>query len=195
MSFIRSQPEEEKVEPVVEEKVEQNKKTNQKGKEEKKQKPKVEQETKKEEVVEKEQKPSEKELYYLNLAQRVQAEFDNYRKRTRESETEARERGIKYAVENLLPIMDTIQNAKTMLKDEASLKSVQVIENQVLKCFDNIGVHKIDALNQPFDPNLHNAILTGDDSNYPSDTVLEVYQEGFKLNDKVIRHSVVKVNK
>ena len=132
---------------------------------------------------------------YLELAQRIKAEFDNYRKRTQEEASKARENGIAEAVEKLLPIVDSLENAKKQVKDENFLKAIDVIDSQLQKCFESLNVKRIDALNKPFDPNFHNAILQGEEKDKESDIVLEVFQEGFTLNGKVIRHSAVKVNK
>ncbi|MBQ0017562.1 MAG: nucleotide exchange factor GrpE [Clostridiales bacterium] len=135
------------------------------------------------------------EVNYLEMAQRIQAEFDNYRKRTVESEKQARQKGIIDAVEKILPVIDSIENAKRQVSDEVFKKSIDLINVQLYQCLENLGVKKIDALNKPFNPNFHNAIMTGEDKNFEQDIVLEVFQDGFMLNDKVIRHSVVKVNK
>ena len=132
---------------------------------------------------------------YLEMAQRIQAEFDNYRKRTQRAEMDARENGICLAVEKLLPVIDSIDNAKRQVKDENFQKALDLINNQVMQSLANLKVEKIDAVGKEFNPHLHNAIMTGNDSEKKDDEVLEEFQAGFKLGDKVIRHSVVRVNK
>lgn len=132
---------------------------------------------------------------YLEMAQRIQAEFDNYRKRTQKAEIDAKENGICLAVEKLLPVVDSIDNAKRQVKDENFQKALDLIANQVMQSLANLKVEKIDAVGKEFNPHLHNAIMTGNDSNRKDDEVLEEFQAGFKLGDKVIRHSVVRVNK
>lgn len=132
---------------------------------------------------------------YFEMAQRIQAEFDNYRKRTQNSEKEAKMRGICDAVEKFLPVIDSLDNAKRQVSDENFKKALDLVNSQLTQSLTSLGVERIDALGQMFDPNLHNAILAGSDETKPDEMVLEEFQAGFKLDGKVIRHSVVKVNK
>ena len=134
-----------------------------------------------------------KEQEYLEMAQRIQAEFDNYRRRNQDAQFSARQDGVAFAVETLLPVVDSINSAKKQIKDESFLKSIELLYGQTLACFEKLGVKKIEALGKTFDPTLHNAIMI-EDGGEP-DVVLEEFQEGFELNGKVIRHSVVKVSK
>lgn len=139
-------------------------------------------------------KTSSKEQEYLEMAQRIQAEFDNYRKRNQDAVFLSRQDGIAYAIETLLPVIDSIDSAKRQIKDEAFLKSIELLHSQTLSCFEKLGAKKIKALGEHFDPTLHNAIMAEEVDGEP-DIVLEEFQEGFELNGKVIRHSVVKVSK
>ena len=136
-----------------------------------------------------------KETYYLNLAQRVQAEFDNYRKRTRQAEIDAKNQGKIDAVLELLPIVDSLDNAKKIALSEETLDAINIIEKQLYQCFDKLNVKKMNSLNAPFDANIHNAIMVGQDETLEDDTVMQVFQEGFTMNDKVIRYAMVQVNK
>lgn len=140
-------------------------------------------------------KEESKELYYLGLAQRVQAEFDNYRKRTRQAEIDAKEKGKIDAVLELLPIVDSLDNAKKIALSEESKDAINIIEKQLYQCFDKLNVKKMNSLNAPFDAKLHNAILVGQDDSLEDDTIMQVFQEGFTMNDKVIRYAMVQVNK
>lgn len=140
-------------------------------------------------------KDSEKEQVYLEMAQRIQAEFDNYRKRTQSSEKDARKNGICFAVEKFLPVIDSLDNAKRQVADESFTKALDLVANQIMQSLSSLGVQKIEAVNQVFDPNKHNAIMTGNEQDKPDDIILEEFQAGFILDGKVIRHSVVKVNK
>lgn len=132
---------------------------------------------------------------FLEMAQRIQAEFDNYRKRTANTEKEARKKGVCDAVEKFLPVIDSLDNAKRQVTDENFKKALDLVNSQMLQSLTSLGVEKIDALGQMFDPNLHNAIMAGADETKPDEIILEEFQSGFKLDGKVIRHSVVKVNK
>lgn len=147
-----------------------------------------------------EEKPEEpvqedKTNEYLEMAQRIQAEFDNYRRRNQDSVFASRQDGIAYAVEMLLPVVDSINSAKRQVKDEEFLKSLELVYSQTLSCFEKLGVKKIDAINHPFNPEFHNAIMAEEVDGVEADTVIEEYQEGFEINGKVIRYSVVKVSK
>lgn len=138
-------------------------------------------------------KPS-KEQEYLEMAQRIQAEFDNYRRRNLEIMASSRKDGIIQAVKALLPILDTINSAKRQLMDENMAKSLELVYKQTLDCFAKLGVSKIEAIGKPFDPNYHNAIMTEHVEGTEPDIVLDEFQEGFVMDGRVIRHSVVKVS-
>lgn len=140
-------------------------------------------------------KQQSKEQEYLEMAQRLQAEFDNYRRRNLELAKNSRQDGITHAVIELLPVIDTINSAKRQVTDQNFLKSLELVYKQTLDCFAKLGVTKIEAVGQPFDPNFHNAIMAEEVKGTEPDMVLDEFQEGFKLGDKVIRHSVVKVSK
>lgn len=137
----------------------------------------------------------DKSQEYLEMAQRVQAEFDNYRRRNLEIAQSSRQDGIVYSVEAILPILDTITSAKRQVKDDTLSKSIDLIYKQALDCLSKLGVTKIDAVGKPFDPNFHNAIMTEHQDGVKPDMVLDEFQEGFMIGNRVIRHSVVKVSK
>lgn len=137
---------------------------------------------------------TEEAAQYLELAQRVQAEFDNYRKRNQDAIKDAEARGIMKAVEKLLPIVDSITSAKRQIQDENFKKSIDVLYVQVLQLLQGLNVKKIDAKGCEFDPRKHNAVLTEEVEGVKPDIVLEELQEGFEMGDRVIRHSVVKVS-
>lgn len=132
---------------------------------------------------------------YLELAQRIKAEFENYKKRNAEITTTSFNNGVVTAVTKILPCIDSFSQAKSNISDPAVLSGVELIYNQLMKGLSELNVEKIDCLGKLFDPNLHNAVLVGKDDAYPEDTILEEYQAGFVLNGKVIRPSTVKVNK
>ena len=129
---------------------------------------------------------------YKADAQRIQAEFDNYRKRNVESVKQARLDGGNDVVLAMLPVLDTVEIAINMIGDEATKSGVQLIEKKFHEVFAKFGVTAIDALNSEFDPNLHNAIMqVEDDEN--SGKVVEVLQKGYIRDGKVIRPAMVKV--
>lgn len=145
---------------------------------------------------EKEQQENEcREEEFKEILQRLQAEFDNYRKRTEASFEKVKEDGIVYSINKLLPVLDSFKSAKTFVKDEEFLKSLELIEKQFADGLTALNITKIEAENEMFNPLYHNAVLTGLDEDKPDDSILEVYQDGYKLGDRVIRYSVVKINK
>ena len=132
---------------------------------------------------------------YLELAQRIQAEFDNYRKRNADAIKQAEQKGFINAVVKILPIIDSTSNAKRQIQDETFKKSIETVYNQMINILEDMNVKKIDAVGKDFDPNLHNAVLAEEVEGTEEGKVLEEFQEGFELDGKVIRYSVVKVSK
>ncbi len=125
---------------------------------------------------------------------RLAAEYDNYRKRTaREKEnlwTEAKTD----TVQAFLPVYDNLERAlKQDTADEAYKKGVEMIMAQMKEVFAKLGVTEIEAKGQPFDPNLHNAVMHIEDENLGENTVAQVFQAGFMLGEKVIRFAMVQV--
>ncbi len=138
---------------------------------------------------------SNETLYYLELAQRLKADFDNYKRRNEETARNSYQQGIAFAVEKLLVVADSLTQAKATITDQKTIDGLNLVLNQMLKSFESLGVKKIDCVGKAFDPNFHNAVFTAEDKTKPDHEVLEEFQMGFLLNDKVIRHSVVKINK
>ena len=134
-------------------------------------------------------------------ALRYQAELINYRKR-KDEETEKK---LKYANEDLileiLPVLDNFERAIKMdddnLEDEVSqfLSGMKMVYASLTKAIEKFGVKEIDALGKPFDATYHQAVMTEEVKDKDKDIVLEVYQKGYILKDKVIRPAMVKVNK
>lgn len=136
-----------------------------------------------------------REEEFKETLQRLQAEFDNYRKRTDASMERVKQDGIIFAINKLLPVLDSFKSAKMLVKDEEFLKSLSLIEKQFVDGLSALNVTKIEAENQMFDPKFHNAVISGNDPEKQDGEILEVFQDGYKLCDRVIRHSVVKINK
>lgn len=128
---------------------------------------------------------------YLRLA----AEYDNYKKRTvREKEGISLEVKAK-VVGTLLPVVDNLDRAVSMGSDDSVKlwEGLNMILRQVQDCFNTLGVSEIEALNNQFDPNLHDAVTHTEEDGIPENTVTEVFMKGYKVGDKVIRPSMVKV--
>ena len=129
---------------------------------------------------------------YKDLAQRTQADFDNYRKRNAEAVKNARLEGGNDVVLAMLPVLDTVEIAINMIQDDATKSGVQLIQKKFQEVFAKYGVKEIEALGSEFDPNLHNAIMQVEDEENAG-KVVEVLQKGYTRDGKVIRYSMVKV--
>ena len=129
---------------------------------------------------------------YKDLAQRTQADFDNFRKRNAEAVKQARLEGGNDVVLSMLPVLDTVEIAINMISDDATKAGVQLIQKKLLEVFSKYGVKEIEALGKEFDPNFHNAIMQVEDADNAG-KVVEVLQKGYTRDGKVIRYSMVKV--
>lgn len=127
---------------------------------------------------------------YLRLA----AEYDNYRRRTQKEKDELNALIKKNTITEFLPVYDNLVRAlDAPTEDEAYKKGVRMIMDQFMKTFDKLGVTKIESLGQTFDPNIHNAVMHVDDETKGENEIVQVFQEGFKVGDKIIRTPMVKV--
>ena len=127
---------------------------------------------------------------YLRLA----AEYDNYRKRTAKEKEALWSAAKADTVAAFLPVYDNLERAiKQETADEAYKKGVEMTMNQLKEGFAKLGVTEIPALGEPFDPNLHNAVMHIDDENLGENVVAQVFQAGFRCGEKVIRFAMVQV--
>ena len=129
---------------------------------------------------------------YKDMLQRLQAEFDNYRKRNNESVHNARNDGIDDVICALFPILDNFERGLSAITDESAKSGVDLIYKQFLALFGKFNVEEIKALDEEFNPKYHHAIAQCEDSE-KTNKVVEVYQKGYKRKDKVLRPSMVKV--
>ena len=132
---------------------------------------------------------------YLDLAQRKQAEFANYRRRTEGIRAEAYDDGRRDAIAQLLPVVDNLERALAVAgEEENALKSgVEMVLRQTRDALTKMGVEEIDPQGQPFDAELMNAVMQGSADEGEPGTVCMVLQKGYKLGERVIRHAMVKV--
>ena len=137
---------------------------------------------------------------YLSMAQRLQAEFDNFRKRNRTAVSEAYEEASLETVEKFLPVLDNLQRALESSKDnespqaQAICKGVEMVVKQFMDILEKMGVEEIEALGQPFDPMYHDAVMQVEaEEEEQKNTVVEVLLKGYKTEEKVVRYSMVKV--
>ena len=126
---------------------------------------------------------------------RSQADLINYRKR----KDEEVERYLKYANEDLildiLTVVDNFERALNVEDNTKVMEGIKMIYANLIGILEKFGVKEIDALGKKFDPMFHNAVMTEEDKAKESDIVVEVFQKGYTLKDKVIRPAMVKVNK
>ena len=131
-----------------------------------------------------------------NLVNRMQADFDNYRKRNADLNKKQKEDGMVVIIEKVIPVLDVLKQAITMITDEKVAEGVKMIYRQITEMLSSFGVTEIPALGEQFDPNLHNAIMQVKVKEPEKvNTVVEVFQKGYRMGDRIIRHSVVKVAK
>ncbi|QUH26916.1 nucleotide exchange factor GrpE [Serpentinicella alkaliphila] len=140
----------------------------------------------------------EKELEsidFQNRHQRLQADFINYKKRVEKEKSEIYQYGVEKLAIDLLNIIDGLERALDSQKDTTNsfTEGIQLILKQFLDILDKHGIKEIEALNKPFDLNLHHAVMK-EESDVESNTVIEVYQKGYTIHSKVLRPAMVKVS-
>ena len=125
---------------------------------------------------------------------RLAAEYDNFRKRTAKEKEQSYQNGKSDAVEKLLPVYDNLQRALNQeTADAAFKKGVEMTMNELVKILNGLGVEIFGNVGEEFDPNLHNAVMHTDDESLGENVISQVFQQGFKLGDKVVRFAMVQV--
>ena len=134
----------------------------------------------------------EKKNYDLNDKYlRVVAEYDNFRKRSLKERDGIYQEAYIDAVKEILPIVDNMERAEAYMGDDGASEGVKMIMNAIHTALEKMGVTEIET--KAFDPNYHNAVMHIDDESYEEGAIVEVFQKGYKLKDKVIRYAMVKV--
>ena len=123
------------------------------------------------------------------------AEFENFRKRSNSEKTAMYSNGVRDTVEKLLPVIDNFERAVAATEDKESstYKGIEMILKQMIDVMTAMGVEEIPAEGEPFDPNVHAAVMHIEDESCDDNVVVEVFQKGYKHGDKVIRPAMVKV--
>lgn len=128
---------------------------------------------------------------------RLNAEFQNYRKRVEKEKSDIFKYGQEKFMIEMLPIMDNFERALHASEQENTeskvVDGVVMIKKSLDEFFERNGVKKIEAIGMPFDPVKHHAVMSVESEDHSSDHVVEVLQDGYALNDKVIRPCMVKV--
>ncbi len=133
---------------------------------------------------------------YLNMAQRVQADFDNYRRRNNAARAEAFDEGAIAFAKTLLPVLDNMERAleaSANTCDTALRDGVTMVFRQMSEAFEKRGIEAINRLGEKFDPAMENAVMTATRDEGEPGTVCAVLQKGYKLDKCVLRHAMVKV--
>ena len=131
---------------------------------------------------------------YLNLAQRVQADFDNFRRRNQSVRADAFEDGARELVKTLLPVVDNLERALAAESTDDTLKAgVAMVHKQLMDVLQKRGVEVIDRPGEVFDPNLETAVLQGTEDDGEKGTVCQVLQKGYRMGGVILRSAMVKV--
>lgn len=135
---------------------------------------------------------------FNNRMLRTQADFDNFRKRTSKEKADARKYRAQDLVTDMLEILDNFQRAlavETVSEDGQALKKgMEMVLSKLENALKKEGVEEIASLHQPFDPNVHQAVMQEDSAEHEAGTVIQVLQAGYSLNGRVIRPAMVKVS-
>lgn len=130
---------------------------------------------------------------------RAQADFDNFRKRTRQEKEEFAKYASAKLIENLLPVLDNFERAiasAQQSKDvDALLKGIEMISRQLDQVLAQEGLQRMETIGKPFDPNFHQAVGQVETDEYEEGVVVEELQKGYQFKDKVLRPAMVKVSK
>jgi molecular chaperone GrpE len=138
--------------------------------------------------------PDAEQPDYLALAQRVQADFDNFRKRVTRDLGSAEQRGIAKTVRELLPALDHLEHAlASVAADDQLGEGIRLVQAELHAALARVGVEGYSPKGEAFDPNVHEAMLQQPVEGAESGTVVEVYQQGYRVNGQVIRPARVVV--
>lgn len=128
---------------------------------------------------------------YLRLA----AEYDNYRKRTQAEKLSIYDDATAKAVEQLLPVADSLDMALMNMGDapDEFKKGLELVKNQLAASLSKLKVEVFGEVGEEFNPEIHNAISTAENGELGKNTISQVFQKGYKIGNRVIRHAMVQV--
>ena len=128
---------------------------------------------------------------------RQMAEFDNFRKRTEKEKSQMYEIGAKDIIEKILPVVDNFERGIAAVPEDEKAnpfaEGMEKIYKQLMTTLEEIGVKPIEAVDQEFDPDFHNAVMHVEDEEVGENIITEEFQKGYLYRDSVVRHSMVKV--
>ncbi len=131
----------------------------------------------------------------VQLLQHIQADFDNFRKRNASIRLDSYEEGKRDTIKELLPALDSFDRAVSSAGencDKALLEGILLVQRQLLDSLKKLGLEEVEATGQ-FDPNMHEAVLREKVKGKTSGDVVEVLQKGYRVGERVLRHTMVKV--
>lgn len=125
---------------------------------------------------------------------RTLAEYDNYRKRSAKERESIYPEAKAAVLTDFLPVLDNFTRAmETQCADPDFKKGMEMIYTAFLETLHKQGVEEMGAAGEPFDPNLHNAVMHVEDDTFPEGSICEVFQKGYRMGEKVLRCAMVKV--
>ena len=137
-------------------------------------------------------------LEYLDHLQRLQAEFDNYKKRVDREKKELIEYANAELIPELIDIMENLERGVASAKESGDIDSIvkgmEMVSNQLMDILGSRGLKPIEAVGKKFDPHYHEAMMMTPTDEYPYNTVIEEFQQGYMMKDKVLRYSRVRVS-
>ncbi len=131
---------------------------------------------------------AERDDKYLRMA----AEYDNFRRRSREEHTACYENALADTVSELLGVVDNLERAALYDDTDKVKEGLAMIMRSVTASFEKLGVTEVGKIGEKFDPNLHNAVMHTEDEAYGEGEIVEVFQKGYKKGNKIIRFAMVK---
>jgi molecular chaperone GrpE len=139
----------------------------------------------------------EKANQYWDRMLRMQAETENTQRRVQRDVENAHKYGLEKFVLELLPVIDSLERSMTLPDDQQHtiLEGVKMTLNMLYSALDKFNVKQVDPISQPFNPEFHQAVSTAVDSKVPPNTVKDVLQKGYLLNNRLIRPALVVVSK
>jgi molecular chaperone GrpE len=141
-----------------------------------------------------EAEPDDPAAKYLALAQRTQADFENFRKRMARENAAAIDRGVSKLAKELLPALDHLEHAlKAAQGHEDVIKGFALVRDEIVRALERVGIQPFAPQGEPFDPNEHEAMASQPTEGAEAGTVVEVYQQGYRINGAVLRPARVVV--
>ena len=139
---------------------------------------------------------SEDENEFKEKYQRLLADFTNFKKREEKARADFKKFASSNLIEELLPVLDNFDRAlKDQDEEDSFVKGIMMTRDSFWKVLEKEGLEEIESDGVEFDPNFHHAFQTEENEDFKSNYIIETYQKGYKLNDRVIRPSMVKVAK